>query len=284
VVALASATAVWLPSPAAADTTPATAAALDVQVQAAAARVNELRRQLSALSASLTRAEDRVARLDSQLRWTDGSLTHAQQATLGIRGAVARRDGQRRRLAAATRALQGVEAGAAAHPVLTQLVSAKQHLKVLTARRRALAALTRGAWAASLLDALGAPRCQSNLTAVVSWETAENTAAAWNPLATTLRAPGSVAYNHARVQDYPTSAEGLSATVDTLRLGYYAHGYGWIWYRLTQCAPAAVTVQAINDSDWCHGCARGGYVTDTLPDVAADYVDRALLPVAAATP
>jgi hypothetical protein len=279
------------PAPAAAGTSVAT---IDAQVRTTAATVTVLQHRLAALSARLTRAGDRVARLDSQLRWSDGALSRSGPATLGLRAAVIRRDAQRRALASATRTLSAIESQSADHPVLVELVAAEKRLQRLTAlRRRALAslsppaaatlsspAMTRGAWAASLLGALGAPSCRSNLTAVVSWEAAENTGAAWNPLATTLPAPESVAYNHARVQGYPTSGEGLAATVDTLRLGYYSHGYGWIVYRLSQCAPAAVTAQAINASDWCRGCAKGSYVTDMLPDVAADYVDSALLPVA----
>jgi hypothetical protein len=268
-VALAALAVTGAPAPAAAATS---VSAVDAQVQTTAAQVTVLQHRLAALSARLTQAGDRVARLGSQLRWTDSTLSRPGPATLGMRVAVARRDTQRRELASATRSLLAIESRAADHPVLSELVGAEKRLQRLTAvRRRALAslsppaastptgpAMTRGAWAASLLDALGAPRCQSNLTAVVSWEAAENTGAAWNPLATTLQAPGSAAYNHARVQGYPTSGEGLAATVDTLRLGYYSHGYGWIVYRLSQCAPAPVTAQAINASDWCRGCASGG--------------------------
>ncbi|MGN6377651.1 MAG: hypothetical protein ACTHNU_01735 [Gaiellales bacterium] len=281
--------------PAAAQAGSSSVATLDAQIHSTSAQVTSLQAELAVLSSRLTRAEDRVARLESRVRWTDRSLARAQPVTLGLRAAVLRRDAQHRRLSSAESALRAVEADAAAHPVLPLLVGAEQQLQRLTAaRRRALTALatpippaaaggnqtvSRGAWAVSLLDALGAPRCQSNLTAVVSWETAENTGAAWNPLATTLTAPGSGRYNHAGVRDFPSQAEGIAATVDTLRLGYYDHGYGWIVYRLSQCAPSIVTVRAVNASDWCAGCAGGSYVTSMLPVVEADYTDHALLPV-----
>jgi peptidoglycan hydrolase CwlO-like protein len=128
-----------------------------------------------------------------------------------------------------------------------------------------------GDWAALLLSRLGAPGCQQNLTVVVSWQVAEGTAAAYNPLATTHYMPGSTAFNSAGVRNFPSLEVGLQATMDTLRQGAASYGYGAILYDLEHCAPATTTAMAINASSWCRGCAGGLYVLNVLPLVEADY-------------
>ncbi len=128
-----------------------------------------------------------------------------------------------------------------------------------------------GEWARMLLESLGAPTCPDNLVVMVAWETAEGTAARWNPLATTLRMPGSTSFNSVGVQSYVSLEQGLRATVLTLRNGAESHGYGAILSALASCADATVTGQAINASDWCPGCVGGRYVIDIIPAVEAYY-------------
>jgi peptidoglycan hydrolase CwlO-like protein len=127
------------------------------------------------------------------------------------------------------------------------------------------------AWASLLLAKIGAPGCQSNLIAVVSWEAAEVTAAAFNPLATTWDVPGATIFNSAGVKNYPSLEVGLEATVDTLIWGATTHGYGAILSDFRACAPAETTAMDINASDWCRGCAGGLYVLSVLPLVQADF-------------
>ncbi len=133
------------------------------------------------------------------------------------------------------------------------------------------AGTTFGHWAHLLLARLGAPACQDNLIVIVSWEVAEGTAAAYNPLATTHDYPGATEFNAAGVKNYPSLQAGLQATIETLRLGAATHGYGAIVRGLEGCAPPETTATAINASDWCRGCAGGLYVLDVLPLVEADY-------------
>ena len=128
-----------------------------------------------------------------------------------------------------------------------------------------------GNWAALLLSKLGAPQCQDNLTALVAWQVAEGTAAAYNPLATTHHMPGSTAFNRVGVRNFSSLEVGLQATVETLQLPVSSYGYGAILYDLAHCAPAATTATAINASSWCRGCAGGLYVLNVLPLVQADY-------------
>lgn len=128
-----------------------------------------------------------------------------------------------------------------------------------------------GRWAELLLSKLGAPICQDNLIAVVAWESAEGTAAAYNPLATTHDAPGASDFNTVGVKNYPSLGDGIQATIDTLVLGSPTYGYGAVLASLAACAPAESTAAAINASAWCRGCTGGLYVLNVVPLVRADY-------------
>jgi len=128
-----------------------------------------------------------------------------------------------------------------------------------------------GRWAELLLSRLGAPICQDNLIAVVAWESAEGTAAAYNPLATTHDFPGATDFNSVGVKNYPSRGDGIQATIDTLVLGSPTYGYGAVLASLSTCAPAESTGAAINASSWCRGCAGGLYVVNVVPLVRADY-------------
>jgi peptidoglycan hydrolase CwlO-like protein len=128
-----------------------------------------------------------------------------------------------------------------------------------------------GRWAELLLARLRAPACADNLIAVVAWESAEGTAAAYNPLATTHDYPGATDFNHVGVKNYPSLGDGIQATIDTLALGSPTYGYGAVLASLAACAPAESTAAAINASAWCRGCAGGLYVLNVVPLVRADY-------------
>jgi len=128
-----------------------------------------------------------------------------------------------------------------------------------------------GRWAELLLSRLGAPICQDNLIAVVAWESAEGTAAAYNPLATTHDFPGATDFNSVGVKNYPSLGDGIQATIDTMVLGSPTYGYGAVLASLSTCAAAESTGAAINASAWCRGCAGGMYVVNVVPLVRADY-------------
>lgn len=233
----------------------------------------------------LQRAADRVARLEASLAGArvaalgDGALVDQMRARL-VEG-----DGLR----AAQRRLRRVQRQAEAGRALPQLAAIQRRSDRLSAERRrdlALAralsgvappapaagsALSREAWASLVLRSLHAPICANNLVSLVTWQTAESTTAAWNPLATTQPADGATDYNAVGVKNYPSAQAGVSATIATLRGGYTTQGYGWILYRLATCADPDVTAQAINASNWCRGCAGGAYVTGMVDEVRADY-------------
>jgi hypothetical protein len=62
------------------------------------------------------------------------------------------------------------------------------------------------------------------IKAFLVWEPKVNTAACWNPLATSLRKPGSTTFNSRGIQNYPDFETGVQATADTLN--YTANGTG----------------------------------------------------------
>jgi hypothetical protein len=130
-------------------------------------------------------------------------------------------------------------------------------------------------WAGAFLRRLDAPVCSENLLIVVTWETAESTAATFNPLATTRDVPGATDMNSVGVKDYVSLEQGLDASRDTLLLGAESYLYRAIVERLRGCASAEATAQAINASAWCRGCVGGAYITGLLPIVRSSYGEHA---------
>jgi len=267
---------------------------LSGQIQNAAARERQLENVVTAWSDRYSAALDRITRLRERTRFLRASLTAG--ATLPTRiTAYAALDAQLQDLL--QRAEQRESTLVAHTPPLSDVFRAQrvmQHLQSIRQQALALVAalqsseqssallslaaavqgsqsVTYGEWASLLLQQLGAPTCQNNLTAIVAWQAAEFTQAGWNPLATTYDLPGATAFNSVGVRDYASLADGLQATADTLRSGAVPYGYDWILYRLSQCADPSVTAGAINASMWCHGCAGGTYVTGLVPRVEADY-------------
>ncbi|HMK91827.1 MAG TPA: hypothetical protein VK576_02410 [Thermoleophilia bacterium] len=80
-------------------------------------------------------------------------------------------------------------------------------------------------WANALLQQLGMPLTRANLTAIVAWELAEgghwHNTAHYNPLNTTMPEPGATSMNSVGVKAYLSWAQGFTATIATLRNGYY---------------------------------------------------------------
>jgi peptidoglycan hydrolase CwlO-like protein len=136
---------------------------------------------------------------------------------------------------------------------------------------------TYGAWAGAFLNTMGVSGCHANMVAVVSWQVAEFTQAAWNPLATTYPMPGSTLYNGSGVRNYVSAGQGLEATRLTIRGGMDRYGYGRIVSSLAACADPMTTARAINASSWCRGCAGGTYVVGMVPKVEVDYSTYAAL-------
>lgn len=80
--------------------------------------------------------------------------------------------------------------------------------------------ISREQWAVDFLGLGGWPVTWPNVLAVLAWMAGENTAAAWNPLATTLNVPGAstvLANNTSGVKNYSNIATGLQASVTTVQ-------------------------------------------------------------------
>jgi hypothetical protein len=81
------------------------------------------------------------------------------------------------------------------------------------------------AWITSFLSALGAPASAADVASVTDWITHEGTygtGATNNPLNTAEPGYGSTSvFNSIGVRNYPTEADGISATVATLEKGDY---------------------------------------------------------------
>ena len=127
-----------------------------------------------------------------------------------------------------------------------------------------------GRWAELFLGMFGAPACRSNLVVMVAWQAAEGTQAAWNPLATTHRMPGSTSFNSVGVQNFVSLEQGLLGTKETIENGWDVYRYGAIVRSLQGCAEPIETALAINASSWCPGCVDGQYVLNVVPRVDAD--------------
>jgi len=85
-------------------------------------------------------------------------------------------------------------------------------------------------FAVDLLAGLGNPQPTTETIAfVVAWQGGENTAAAFNPLATTQPAPGDTCFNYINgrcgVRNYPDYETGLRATIETMTNGFYPRTY-----------------------------------------------------------
>jgi uncharacterized protein YukE len=84
---------------------------------------------------------------------------------------------------------------------------------------------TPGDFAVALCQQLGAPVTQSNLQFLIAWEKEEggnwNNAARYNPLNTTMGAPGATSMNSVGVKAYTSWDQGLASTVAALRNGLY---------------------------------------------------------------
>lgn len=72
-----------------------------------------------------------------------------------------------------------------------------------------------------LLENLGAPVTNENLTFLYAWRQAEGKAGTFNPFNTTQGMPGATNYNKVGVKNYQSIEDGMIATVKTLKNGRY---------------------------------------------------------------
>ncbi len=281
-------------SPARADAEVRDVELLDARIEKAQARVNRWYARIERWYRRIDRAARRVDRLEE-----GGAGTTPPPV---LRHAVPRRRPPTSPLAAAQRDLRRILRDPWARHVQKELDTWSAYLAELVhARERALrpapveerspaerddgrrdgrqllpeGPVTYEGWAGAFLRRLDAPRCDENLLIVVTWETAESTSAAFNPLATTRDMPGATDMNSVGVKSYASLDQGLDASRDTLLLGAESYGYGAIVDSLRRCRSASFTARAINASAWCRGCVNGAYIVGLLPIVRASYAEHA---------
>ena len=270
---------------------------LTIEIQAYARTESRLSARLHSFSSRLTIVSDRLARLRREAESVPGPVLDPTGQRENLRAYLSFKTQAERRLERARMQQDRLVRTMRAHPLVPLLADVQVLLNQLAEKRRealaivaeldaaeqsqalaTLAAATQGTasipygdWAARFLDQLGVPACQDNLAVVVAWQVAEGTQAAWNPLATSWPLPGATVFNGYGVRNYASLEDGLTASVRTVRLRTSGLGYDWIVYRLSQCAPAELTAEAINASAWCRGCAGGEYVLNVLAEVEARY-------------
>jgi hypothetical protein len=113
--------------------------------------------------------------------------------------------------------------------------------------------ITQVTWAQAFLKSLGVPLTADNVAAVVAWEMAEGghwyNTAYYNPLNTTQSMPGATVFNSVGVKAYTSWAQGLKASVITMRNGYY----GGILDALRRGNDAQAVANAVAASPWGTG-------------------------------
>lgn len=121
---------------------------------------------------------------------------------------------------------------------------------------------TRLAYFDAVLSRLGLPHGAPQTIALLAWSAAESgtepcdgrSGARYNPLNTTLDAPGAGDFNGVGVKNYPTLAEGIKATADTLAFAPYAGIRGV----LSRGGSLQAFGEAVQASPWGTGAAIFG--------------------------
>jgi hypothetical protein len=98
----------------------------------------------------------------------------------------------------------------------------------------------------AILRGIGAPVTLDNLAALLGWQRAEGGTASYNPFNTTLMAPGASSYNSVGVRNYTSAAQGVQATVATLKGSAYAGVVG----ALRKGNDPAQVAAAVGASPW----------------------------------
>ena len=104
-------------------------------------------------------------------------------------------------------------------------------------------------FATDLLNRVGAPVTDSNVTAIRAWIKAEGTKADFNPLATVRKAPGATDFNKVGVKNFTNYAQGVEYTAQALQNGLY----GNVLQSLYQGTSSMEVADAIENSPWGSG-------------------------------
>lgn len=131
---------------------------------------------------------------------------------------------------------------------------------------------TRIEFARDVLKAGGFPPTLNNYLTFICWFEAEGTKAKFNPLATTRPAKGSTKFNSSNVQNYPSWAVGVKATVDTLNNG----NYPLILKSLKMSASAQITLHQVTASPWG---THVDHILSFIDAIRADWSKYAFLSI-----
>lgn len=72
-----------------------------------------------------------------------------------------------------------------------------------------------------ILQCIDAKPTKSNMLFMYAWRQSEGATADYNPFNTTKDMPGATRYNSVGVKNYKSMEDGVNATCETLKLGYY---------------------------------------------------------------
>jgi hypothetical protein len=73
-----------------------------------------------------------------------------------------------------------------------------------------------------VLKCLGAEPTKGNMSFMYAWRQSEGGKATFNPFNTTKNMPGATIYNSHKVKNYQSMEDGVRATCETIKLGYYS--------------------------------------------------------------
>jgi hypothetical protein len=73
-----------------------------------------------------------------------------------------------------------------------------------------------------VLKCLGAKPTKGNMSFMYAWRQSEGGKATFNPFNTTKNIPGATIYNSHKVKNYQSMEDGVRATCETIKLGYYS--------------------------------------------------------------
>jgi hypothetical protein len=131
--------------------------------------------------------------------------------------------------------------------------------------------VTRKDYTYALLEAMSAPRSTANLLAIVAWMQAEGSKARFNPLATTMAAPGATNFNSTGVKNYPSLSSGIEATVKTLAQERFVP----LWTAIQSGRSGTGILKAVADSAW----GTGDLALEVYRSILAKYSEAASFPI-----
>ncbi len=112
--------------------------------------------------------------------------------------------------------------------------------------------MLRSQWAYLFIEGLGYQPTFERVHAITAWAAAENTQAAYNPLATTYAVYGATDFNSANVRNFVTLSDGLAASLLTIGNGLYTKIFDAIYSN-----SSLAIANAIDSSPWgTHGVAE----------------------------